>query len=123
MTPQLAYWDTSSQTMLIRDLTPEEIAAEEARKNTPPTIAEYLAAVDQLLDTEAKKKNYDSIHTAALRAGYPGPFHEEGVAYATWMDTVYATCYSILKQVTDGITPQPTVQGLIDMLPKLVLPT
>lgn len=108
---------------VVRDCTPDEVLEIISRTTTPPTIAEYLAAVDQLLDTEARKKNYDSIHTAALRAGYPGPFHEEGVAYATWMDTVYATCYSILKQVTDGITPQPTVQGLIDMLPKLVLPS
>lgn len=83
-----------------------------------PTEEQFLVAVDGLLNEGASRRGYDSIHTAALRAGYPGPFHDEGVAYATWMDTVYSTCYSILAQVKAGSQPPPaTTAALLGLLP------
>lgn len=83
-----------------------------------PSQESLLAAVDQFLQDGAALKRYDSIHTAALRAGYPGPFHDEGVSYATWMDTVYATCYSLLAQVEAGTLQYPSsTSALVAMLP------
>lgn len=84
-----------------------------------PTKAEYLTAVDDMLAEGAARKQYDSIHSAALRAGYAGPFHDEGVAYATWMDSVYSTCYSIMAQVEAGKQPPPATTGaLLALLPQ-----
>lgn len=79
------------------------------------------AAVQKMLDDEAKKKNYDDIKSAALRAGYLGPFHDEGVAYAAWMDACWAKCYEILAEVKAG-RAEPTIPELLAEMPPLVLP-
>ncbi|RQO57034.1 hypothetical protein DBV14_09500 [Variovorax sp. KBW07] len=83
--------------------------------------AALLAAVDEHLNAAARAKRYDSIGAAALRAGYPGPFHAEGLAFATWMDAVYAQCYQVLAQVQGGQIQEPTAEQLIAMLPVLTL--
>lgn len=102
-----------------------------AAGNTPahpagPTIeqraATLLLAVEKRLNDAARTKGYDSIVTAALRAGYPGPFHDEGVAFATWMDTTYAACYQLLAQVQAGAITEPNEAELLAMLPALELP-
>lgn len=88
-----------------------------------PTELEYLAAVDAMLSEGAARKRYDSIHSAALRAGYAGPFHDEGVAYATWMDSVYSSCYTIMAQVKAGTQAPPATTGaLLDLLPRCPFP-
>lgn len=81
-----------------------------------------LARVDVWLNAAAQARGYDDIWRAALRAGWPGPYHAEGVAFATWMDEVYASCYSLLAQFEAGALPEPTADELLSMLPALVLP-
>ena len=85
-------------------------------------IAALLAAVDVHLDQRARVERYDSIRSAALRAGYPGPFHAEGLAFATWMDACYSRCYDLLAQWHAGEIQEPTVDELIALLPNLELP-
>lgn len=95
-------------------------------KPPPLTVQERIAAlvvaVDNHLHAAARAKGYDSIVTAALRAGYPGPFHDEGVAFATWMDACYAQCYVLLAQWQAGELTEPTAEELVAMLPTLELP-
>lgn len=89
----------------------------------PPRILDkYQKAHDAHLEAAARSRRYDSIHTAALRAGYPGPFHAEGVAFATWMDACNAAGYRVMAQINAGDMPPPTVAEYIAMLPELVLP-
>lgn len=85
-------------------------------------IAALLRVVDAHLNAGAATRRYDSITTASIRAGYPGPFHDEGVAFATWMDATYARCYEILAQWEAGEIAEPTAAELIAMLPLLELP-
>lgn len=86
--------------------------------------AVLLAAVDAHLNTAANAKGYDSIITASLRAALPAsPFHDEGVAFGTWMDAVYAKCYEVLAQVKADEIAEPTTDELLAMLPALQLPT
>lgn len=85
-------------------------------------VARLLAVVDDLLNSVAKAKGYDSIITASLRAGYPGPFHDEGVSFATWMDEVYAKCYQVLAQFEAGEIEEPDAEALLGILPARVLP-
>jgi len=79
-------------------------------------------AVNAHMNAAAGERRYDSIHTAALRAGYPGPFHEEGMAFAIWMDAVNARCYEVLAQFEAGAISEPTWEELLAMLPVLQLP-
>jgi hypothetical protein len=102
-----------------RAMTPEEAAAFEAQRtlDATPKLADYENAVQNMLDAKAKERGYDNIHSAAIRAGYPGPFHDEGVSYASWMDACWAQCYSILTQVQSGAMAQPTIADLLAQLP------
>lgn len=92
----------------------------------PPTEVEVLAgfesAITAYLNTRAREKGYETILSAALRAGYPGPYYDEGVVAATWMDNVWHYCYTALAEVKAGTRPQPTVDQLILELPILVWP-
>ena len=108
----------------------EDLVAYDPLQRPPPPlptleerIATLLATVDLHLDATAKARGYDGIKSAALRAGYPGPFHDEGVAFATWMDSVYATCYQLLAQWQAGEIAEPTPDELIALLPTLELPS
>ena len=89
---------------------------------TPRILDKYQKAHDAHLNAAAKVRRYDSIHTAALRAGYPGPFHDEGVAFATWMDQCNAIGYQIMAEIESGNRVAPTIDEYIAMLPELVLP-
>jgi len=56
-----------------------------------------------------------------LRAGYPGPFHEEGIRFATWMDACWAKSFEIQALVLSGQREQPTVEELLAEMPVLNL--
>jgi hypothetical protein len=93
----------------------------------PPNFDERAAAllsgVDAHLNAAAQAKGYDSILSAAIRAALPASaFHDEGVAFGTWMDAVYARCYQIMAAVQAGETAEPTLEELLAMLPVLQLP-
>lgn len=89
---------------------------------SPRIVEKYQRAHDEHLQAAAKSKRYDSIHTAALRAGYPGPFQAEGIAYAQWMDECNATGYLIMAEFESGVRGPLSVAEYIALLPTLELP-
>lgn len=80
-------------------------------------VTAFEVKVEKRLNEAAAVKGYDSIYTAAIRAGYAGPFHDEGVAYATFMDATWAKCYEILGAVMAGQRAEPTWDELEAELP------
>jgi hypothetical protein len=74
-------------------------------------------AIQRHLDAWAKDKGYDSIHTAALRAAYDGPYKAEGVAFAQWMDAVWQKAYELLEQFENGQLVELNESQLIAALP------
>jgi len=103
---------------------PDELPSADPQPPVPleQRIEDLYVAVNAHMNGEAGKRRYDSIHTAALRAGYPGPFHDEGMAFAVWMDAVNAKCYLVLAQFLAGEIQEPTREELLAMLPALELP-
>lgn len=85
---------------------------------------EILAKYDQELmnffDSKAKEKNYDNRITCSLRAGYPGPFQVEGLAFAQWMDACNAYCYEVIQDVQEGSRTVPSFEELSSEFPALV---
>ncbi|SDO75797.1 hypothetical protein SAMN05216303_102279 [Rhodoferax sp. OV413] len=81
-------------------------------------IGAFKAAISAYLDAAAKAKGYDNIVNAALRAAYPGPYHAEGVAFATWMDLTWQKSYELLAQWEAGSLSEPTTAELLAMLPE-----
>ena len=82
-------------------------------------VAAFERHVDERLARAAAVKGYDSILSASLRAGYAGPFHDEGVTYATFMDATWAKCYEILGAVQAGQRAEPTWEEIEAELPQL----
>lgn len=82
----------------------------------------YISALDAHMDAQARTRRYDNRVTCSLRAGYPGPFQAEGLAFATWMDACNAFGYQVLAEVQAGQRPTPTIEEFIQMLPALVWP-
>ena len=93
----------------------------------PPSLEEQIAVFDAALvahmDATARQRRYDNRLTCALRAGYPGPFQSEGIAFAGWMDQCNALAYQLLAEVVAGTRPLPeSPQALIDLLPVMIWP-
>lgn len=103
-------------------LTPEELA-QQAIAQALAMQAAILQGMTALFDATAQARNYDNCITCALRAGYPGPFHDEGVAFATWMDAQNALAYSMLAEVQAGRMAMPaTVEAALALLEPMVWP-
>lgn len=93
----------------------------------PPSLEEQIAVFDAALvahlDATARQRRYDNRLTCALRAGYPGPFQAEGIAFAGWMDQCNALAYQLLAEVGAGTRPMPSSpQALIDLMPVMIWP-
>jgi hypothetical protein len=124
MTITVCYWDSETNSQQERDATPEEIAEIEARAvPQPPTPADFDAALTLHLDATAQARRYDNRITCMVRAGFPGPFQAEGLAFAAWADSCNAFAYQLLADVLSGAAPMPaSVQSFIDMLPPMEWP-
>lgn len=95
----------------------------EVLEETPAqTIARYEAALDDWMDAKARMYRYDNRFTFALRAAYPGPWHDEGAAFATWMDECNQQAFEVLTAVQAGTQAMPSIEAFIAALPELVLP-
>lgn len=89
----------------------------------PVTVQVITDAMTKLFDETAQSKNYDNRITCALRAGYPGPFQAEGIAFASWMDAQNAKAYQMLSDVQAGTMPMPeSVEAALALLDPMVWP-
>lgn len=98
---------------------------EAAAPVTPPlpTIAQYTAAIQSMLDTKAQERHYDNILSACTYvASSNATFHAEGQACVQWRDAVWAQSYDLMAQVQGGTLAQPTIAVLLAMLPAMTWP-
>lgn len=120
----ICYWDSETNSQQERPATPEEVAEIEARKVPPPlTPADFDAALTAHLDATAQARRYDNRITCMVRAGFPGPFQAEGLAFAAWCDGCNMFAYSLMADVLAGNAPMPeSTSAFIAMLPEMVWP-
>lgn len=88
-----------------------------------PTLEDYDAALTARLDAEARTHRYADRISCSVRAGYPGPFQAEGIAFAQWMDACNMVGYTMLAEFQAGHIPQPTIAEVLAALPVMVWPT
>jgi hypothetical protein len=105
-------------------MSPEEVAEFlQSQAPVPPALEDFDRALTAHLDATAQARRYDNRITCMVRAGFPGPFQAEGVAFATWCDTCNSVAYELMAEVQAGVRPLPeTTQALIDMLPVMEWP-
>uniref|UniRef100_A0A6H1ZEC4 Putative tail protein n=1 Tax=viral metagenome TaxID=1070528 RepID=A0A6H1ZEC4_9ZZZZ len=90
---------------------------------SPDDIERDLTAVlNRHLDAVAGQRRYDSRFTCSLRAGFPGPFQEEGRVFAAWMDACNMAAYQLMADVKAGSRAVPTEAELIVALPVIEWP-
>ena len=94
-------------------------AAPVPTSNQADTIRALTAALERMYDAEAQSRRYDNRFTCALRAGYPGPFHAEGLAFASWMDACNAKAYAIMADCLDGKRGEPSEEELLREMPTM----
>lgn len=118
---------------------PGDIVLEEGKYKLTYTVVEksmtperktqlYVQRFDRILTDlfmrTANDKRYDSHITCALRAGYPGPFQEEGIAFASWMDSCNALAYQLMAEVIADTKPMPAnAEEFLSNFPPMVWPT
>ncbi|MGG7049241.1 MULTISPECIES: hypothetical protein [unclassified Campylobacter] len=85
--------------------------------------AEFIKAVDNILDSEAKKKGYDNIVTARSYAGYDNAFRAEGEAFGRWSAEVWKWAYTLQDKVEKGQMDisKLRVENVLKDMPKLEL--
>lgn len=82
----------------------------------------FISSIQNLLDSKAKEKGYDSILSACSYAGYDNPFRAEGEVYGAWRANCWQTGYQILAEVEAGTRLMPTIEEVLLEMPSLVLP-
>jgi hypothetical protein len=88
-----------------------------------PTLEDFDSTLTAHLDSTAQQRRYDNRITCMVRAGFPGPFQAEGVAFATWCDTCNAFAYNFMAEVQAGTQPMPSSPAeFVAMLPVMVWP-
>lgn len=87
-------------------------------------LAKFDAALTAHLDATAQARQYDNRITCMVRAGFPGPYQDEAIAFATWCDGCNASAYQLMQLVQQGAAPMPpSVEAFISSLPVMVWPT
>jgi hypothetical protein len=80
----------------------------------------FTDAIQNYLDTIAQERRYDNIFTAISYVNSTDEiFAREARACLEWRDKVWRTCYNILDDVEAGLRPIPTIEELIEELPKM----
>jgi hypothetical protein len=89
----------------------------------PVTITDYENAIQNLVDTTAREKQFrDGVTLASYTASIKPKWAEEAQAFVAWRDVVWMYAYEEFEKVTNGTRPQPTVNAILDELPKIVWP-
>jgi hypothetical protein len=88
-----------------------------------PTEADYVSAIQAMLDTKAQERRYyDILSASTYIASTNSTFKAEAGALLAWRDAVWLKAYSVFDQVTAKTIAQPTIAGLLAMLPSMTWP-
>ena len=106
---------------VVRDWNQQEIDAFKQQQQEEK-VAKYDKALTDYLDSVAQQRRYDNRITCALRAGYVGPYQQEGIAFAQWMDECNSQAYRLMYNVLEGLAVEPTVEEFLSSLPAIQWP-
>jgi len=97
-----------------RPLTPEEVADLEAISASPPSIADYESAIQILVDSTARERQFrDGVTLASYIGSTKAKWAAEAQAFVAWRDNVWSYAYGELAKVQSGQREQPTVDRFL----------
>ncbi|WP_367354176.1 hypothetical protein [Agrobacterium pusense] len=89
----------------------------------PVTITNYENAIQNLVDTTAREKQFRDGVTLASYIGSTIPkWAAEAMAFVAWRDNVWRYSYGELAKVQAGKRPQPTVEKFLDEIARIAWP-
>ncbi|NGN45192.1 hypothetical protein G6N74_29500 [Mesorhizobium sp. CGMCC 1.15528] len=88
-----------------------------------PTVEDYRVAIQALIDSAARSRNYnDGTALAGYKDCTVPQWSTEAIAFTAWRDAVWVYAYGELDKVTDGERTQPTVDDFLAELPAIDWP-
>ncbi|MFC0245834.1 hypothetical protein ACFOLL_12540 [Falsochrobactrum ovis] len=88
-----------------------------------PTADDYRREIQNLIDTKAQEKDYDSGATLASYVSSTIPqWAAEAQAFVAWRDAVWLHALTELDKVQSGARSQPTIEGFLAELPTMEWP-
>lgn len=90
----------------------------------PPTITDYENAIQNLVDNTARERQFaDGVSLASYVASTKPKWAAEAQAFVAWRDYVWTSAYAELEKVQNGEREQPSIEAIIEELPKITWPS
>jgi len=91
--------------------------------STEEQLRSFSISLQYLLDNTASQYGYDNIYTAISYADEPSvlKFQDEGKAFRKWRSLLWEQANIIKQEVMDGLREAPSIDSLIQELPKLTI--
>lgn len=120
---KIATFDAETGETVERPLTTGEIAELEAVTPAPPTITDYENAIQNLVDSTARERQFRDGVTLASYIGSTKPkWAAEAQAFVAWRDNVWFYAYGELAKVQAGQREQPTVEQFLTEIAPIAWP-
>ncbi|EGL63587.1 hypothetical protein AGRO_3656 [Agrobacterium sp. ATCC 31749] len=88
-----------------------------------PTIADYENAIQNLVDSTAREKQFrDGVTLASYTASTKPNWAAEAQAFVAWRDNVWFYAYGELAKVQAGQRQQPSVEEFLAEIPPIEWP-
>lgn len=106
-----------------RPMTPDEIADLEVNSAPAPTITDYENAIQNLVDSTARERQFrDSVTLASYIGSTKPKWAAEAQAFVAWRDNVWFYAYGELAKVQAGQRQQPTVDQFLSEIAPIAWP-
>jgi len=120
---KISIYDAETGETVDRPLTPDEIAELEAIPAAPPTITDYENAIQELVDSSARERQFrDGVTLASYTASTKPKWAAEAQAFVAWRDNVWFYANGELAKVQAGQRPQPTVDQFLAEISPIAWP-
>lgn len=120
----IAIFNAETGEAIERPMTSDEIAEVGVPPEAmPPTITDYENAIQDLVDTSARERQFrDGVTLASYTASTKPKWAAEAQAFVAWRDNVWFYAYGELAKVQAGQRPQPTVEQFLGEIAPIAWP-
>lgn len=96
---------------------PKEPTEEERLEELKASI---ISSVQQVLDSTAQSRGYDNgFALASYSNSTDAIFRHEAEAFVVWRDKAWRYCYNLLDRFLAGEIEQPTIEYVLENMPKV----
>lgn len=94
-----------------------------AGESSAPTITDYENAIQNLVDSTARERQFrDGVTLASYTASTKPKWAAEAQAFVEWRDNVWTYAYSEFAKVQAGDRSQPTVEQFLSEIARIAWP-